>query len=82
MLNDTQAGAVLIPTDQGSGASPQLAPGLASPPAPVGPLELSKLEVLFSLQSTQFLVPINSTLDYSYFDAPRSAFPQQIHRPE
>lgn len=74
-LNNTQAGAVLVPTDRGSGAPPGTAPGLAPTPAPApgGPLELPELEVLFSVASTQFLVPMNSTLDYSYFDAPRSA---------
>ena len=69
-LNDTQDGVGLIPTDGGSGAAPELAPGLAPASAPAGPLELPQLEVLFSVASTQFLIPINSTLDYSYFDAP------------
>jgi len=61
-------GVVLIPTLGGSGAVPEPAPGLAPAPAPTGPLQLTEMEVLFSVSSTQFLVPINSTLDYSYLN--------------
>ncbi|KAL0047042.1 hypothetical protein WJX82_004893 [Trebouxia sp. C0006] len=61
-------GVVLTPTPGGSGAGPEPAPGLAPAPAPAGPLQLPEMEVLFSVSSTQFLVPINSTLDYSYLN--------------
>ena len=64
------AGVLLIPTPQGSGTLPQLAPGLAPAPAPTGPLQLPYMEVLLSVESTQFLVPFNSSLDYSYLDLP------------
>ena len=63
-------GVTLIPTDGGSGVLPEMAPGLAPAPAPSGPLQLAEMEVLLSISSTQFLVPLNSSLDYSYLDLP------------
>ncbi|KAL0025951.1 hypothetical protein WJX77_006909 [Trebouxia sp. C0004] len=68
-------GVVLIPTLGGSGAVPEPAPGLAPAPAPSGPLQLTEMEVLFSVSSTQFLVPINSTLDYSYLNTSTNGLP-------
>lgn len=66
---------MLLPTLGGSGDLPALTPAgsPASAPGPAGPLQLPEMEVLFEIQSRQFLVPMNSSLDYSYFDAPRSA---------
>ncbi|KAA6418207.1 MAG: hypothetical protein FRX49_11865 [Trebouxia sp. A1-2] len=68
-------GAVLIPTPGGSGAVLEAAPGLAPAPAPIRPLQLTEMEVLFSVSSTQFLVPINSTLDYSYLNTSTNGLP-------
>lgn len=61
----------MLPTLAGNGDVVNLAPGAA--PLPSEALRLHAMEVLFEIQSRQFLVPMNTTLDYSYFDAPRSA---------
>ncbi|KAL0025429.1 hypothetical protein WJX79_010055 [Trebouxia sp. C0005] len=64
VCSDTTIGAVL-----------EAAPGLAPAPAPIRPLQLTEMEVLFSVSSTQFLVPINSTLDYSYLNTSTNGLP-------
>lgn len=63
------SGALLLPTLGGNGDVLNLAPGAA--PTLAGAPHLHAMEVLFEIQSRQFLVPMNTSLDYSYFDAPR-----------